>query len=128
MRTICPACKAPYEAPAPVRRRIQETLGSADGLSKGRGCAACRHTGFRGRIGLFELLLLEPPLADLVRQGADADRLRTAARDAGLPSLWVDGINKVRAGITPLDEVLEALEGCPGRPAALDPAPDRAQA
>ena len=128
VRTICPRCKAPYEAPAPLRRRLQEAFGSAEGFSKGRGCAACRHTGFRGRIGLFELLAMEPPLAELVRQGADAERLRAAARDAGFLSLWVDGLNKVRAGITPLDEVLGALERCPGRPAALETLPDRAPA
>ena len=126
VRTICPRCKAPYEAPGALRRRLQETFGSAEGLSKGRGCAQCRRTGFRGRIGLFELLPLEAPLAELVRQGAGAERLRSAAHDAGFTSLWVDGINKVRAGITSLEEVLGVLERCPGRPAALDAMPDRA--
>ena len=120
VRTICPHCSAPYDPPTPLRRYLVEVAGSIEGFRKGRGCAACRHTGFLGRIGLFELVPLDPPLADLVRQGADADRLRAAARDAGHASLWVDGLNKVKAGITSLEELVNVLAGCPGRPASLE--------
>jgi general secretion pathway protein E len=67
-----------------------------------------------GRIGLFELVPADADLADLVRRGADAGDLRAAIRASGHPSLWVDGINKVRAGITSLDEVVAVLAGCPG--------------
>jgi len=128
VRTICPQCKAPYDVPAALRRRLAETAGPIEGLSKGRGCAACRHTGFLGRIGLFELLPIEPNIASLVRQGADAERLRDAARQAGHPSLWMDGLNKTRAGITSLEEVMGALAGCPGREEAVEPVPDRTRA
>ena len=128
VRTICPQCKAPYDMPAALRRRLAETVGPIEGLSKGRGCAACRHTGFLGRIGLFELLPMEPDIANLVRQGADAERLREAARQAGHPSLWMDGLNKTRAGITSLEEVMDALTGCPGREKAVEPVPDRTPA
>jgi type IV pilus assembly protein PilB len=128
VRTICPHCKAPYDVPAALRRSLAETVGSIEGFSKGRGCAACRHTGFLGRIGLFELLPMEPDIANLVRQGADAERLREAARQAGHPSLWMDGLNKTRAGITSLEEVMDALTGCPGREKAVEPVPNRTHA
>jgi type II secretory ATPase GspE/PulE/Tfp pilus assembly ATPase PilB-like protein len=53
-------------------------------------------------------------IKNLIRESAPADALRAAFRAAGHPSLWADGINKVRAGITSLEEIVEVLTGCPG--------------
>jgi type IV pilus assembly protein PilB len=114
VRTICPNCRASHEPPAAIRRRIAEVFAPVEEYVKGRGCANCGRTGLVGRIGLFELVPADADLADLVRRGADAGDLRAAIRASGHPSLWVDGINKVRAGITSLDEVVAVLAGCPG--------------
>ena len=114
VRTICPNCRSSHEPSASLRRCVAEAFGPVEGYVKGRGCATCGRTGLVGQIGLFELVPADAALADLVRQGAGADALRAAIRASGHPSLWVDGINKVRAGITSLDEVVAVLSGCPG--------------
>jgi type II secretory ATPase GspE/PulE/Tfp pilus assembly ATPase PilB-like protein len=124
-RTCTASSFGPCDGPTALRRRLAETVGPIEGFSKGRGCAACRHTGFLGRIGLFELLPMEPDIANLVRQGTDAERLRDAACQAAHPSLWTDGLNKTRAGITSLEEVMEVLQDCPGRPPSLEAFPQR---
>jgi type II secretory ATPase GspE/PulE/Tfp pilus assembly ATPase PilB-like protein len=114
VRVVCSQCRTSYDPPAAVRRPVAEALASVDHFVKGRGCPACRRTGFLGRIGLFELVPVEGAVADAVRGRAAEDAIRQAARAARCPSLWADGINKVRAGITSLEEVLDVLGDCPG--------------
>lgn len=111
VRTVCPHCKAPYEPAPTLRRRFADYLGLVETLTKGRGCPACRLTGFAGRIGLFELVPVEGSLVDGVLAGPDVDAIREAARQAGCPSLWADAFNKIKAGITSLEEVVEAMVG-----------------
>ncbi|MGB3086419.1 MAG: ATPase, T2SS/T4P/T4SS family [Phycisphaerae bacterium] len=125
VRTVCPHCRVAYDPPALLRRPLTETFGSLEGLTKGRGCPACRRTGFLGRIGLFELVPADGDLPELTRAGAEPDALRAAARDAGYPSLWTDGVNKAKAGITSLEEVVDVLQNCPGRPPSLESLPQR---
>ncbi len=114
VRTVCPDCKTSYEPPASLKRRIVQAVGPIEDSVKGRGCPACRRTGYVGRIGLFELVENAGPVADVVAGGKDVRAIRDAAEAAGSPSLWIDGVNKVKAGITSLDEVIESLAGCPG--------------
>ena len=125
VRTVCLHCRAVGEPPGGVRRRIAEAFGPVEQYVKGRGCSHCGRTGYSGQIGLFELMPMAPALAPLVRAKADRDTLRAAIRAAGHLSLWVDGINKVRAGITSIEEVLEVLAGCPGGPTTAEPAAER---
>ena len=116
VRTVCLHCRGPHDPPAPLRRRIAETFGPVEEYVQGRGCPNCAKTGFRGQIGLFELAAFTGDLPEAVRRGADTETLRAAIRAAGHPSLWFDGINKVRAGISPIGEVMDVLTGCPGGP------------
>jgi type IV pilus assembly protein PilB len=125
VRTVCLHCRGVSEPPAPLRRRIAEAFGPVDEYVKGRGCSHCGRTGCLGRIGLFELVPVEAGLAQVVRAQGDREALRAAIRAAGHPSLWVDGVNKVRAGITSVEEVMEVLSGCPGGPAAAEAAGPR---
>ena len=120
VRTVCLHCRGAGEPPAGLRRRLAEAFGPIEQYVKGRGCVSCGRTGYSGQIGLFELVTMAPDLVPLVQARADRDTLRTAIRAAGHPSLWVDGINKVRAGITSIEEVLEVLAGCPGGPSVVD--------
>jgi type II secretory ATPase GspE/PulE/Tfp pilus assembly ATPase PilB-like protein len=82
VRVVCPSCRS------------------------AEGCDGCSHTGYRGRTGLFELLVMSEPLRALVAGQASLDDLRAAARQAGMTSLHEDGMRKVTAGLTTKDEVL----------------------
>jgi type IV pilus assembly protein PilB len=122
VRTVCLHCRGAGEPPVALRRRVAEAFGPVEQYVKGRGCSSCNRTGYSGQIGIFELVPLSGNLAELVRAGADRESLRAAIRSAGHPSLWTDGINKVRAGITSVEEVMDVLAGCPGGPCAAEPA------
>jgi type IV pilus assembly protein PilB len=123
VRTVCPNCRAPTEPSSHVRRRIADAFGPIEEFVKGRGCPACGRTGLLGQIGVFEFVPVDGGLAETIRDQAGREALRSAIRAAGHPSLWVDGINKVRAGITSIEEVMSVLEGCPGEsPQVLMPA------
>jgi type II secretory ATPase GspE/PulE/Tfp pilus assembly ATPase PilB-like protein len=120
VRTVCPHCRASYEPPANLKQWVAETFGPVESHVKGRGCSYCARTGLAGQIGLFELVPVGADLAPHLAQPQDRAEWRAAIRAAGYPSLWVDGINKVRAGISSLDEVMAVLSGCPGEtPAPL---------
>jgi type IV pilus assembly protein PilB len=113
VRTICPHCRMTYEPPVHVQRRVAEAFGPVETYVKGRGCSQCGRTGLAGQIGLFELVPVDGGLAPHLERSPGRTGWRAAIRAAGYPSLWVDGINKVRAGITSLDEVTAALSGYP---------------
>ena len=113
VRTVCPHCRSAYEPSASLRRCVTDVIGPVEEYVRGRGCPACGRTGYLGRIGLFELVVIDPAIRELLRTGPDADALRAALRAAGCPSLWVDGMNKVRAGITTVEEIVAVLAGCP---------------
>jgi type II secretory ATPase GspE/PulE/Tfp pilus assembly ATPase PilB-like protein len=73
------------------------------------GCEACAGTGFRGRLGIYELFVPDEELADQIAHGEPANRLRIAARDRGMRTLLDDALAKARAGLVPLSEILQAV-------------------
>ena len=99
VRMLCPVCRVPRE-PATV----------PPGLMEAKGCEACAGLGFRGRAGLFELLVLEETIRPLVLERTGLGTLRDAARKAGMRTLREDGLAKVRAGETTLEEVLRETQ------------------
>lgn len=108
-RKICDDCKETYQIPARELMRFglepddpEQTIT----LSRGKGCEKCRNRGYRGRTGLFELLVMNDALADLIVGHASPTEIAAAARAAGMNSLWQDGLLKVLDGITTPDEVL----------------------
>jgi type IV pilus assembly protein PilB len=106
VRLVCPACKAPATYPADILARVNLT--PADGVTfyKGQGCAECDQTGYRGRTGLFEILMIDEPIHELIRQRADSHRIKEVAARSGYKSLLDDGLSKAVLGQTSLDEVL----------------------
>ncbi len=110
VRTLCPACKQPE---AGDRAALDEAIAPWKLTGDWRphravGCLECRHTGYRGRGGLYELLLLDDALQAHIHPRLDAQGLRQAAARRGLQPLRVAGAAKVAAGETTLDEVLHA--------------------
>ena len=120
VRKICQTCIYSYEADegvqATVERQLKE-LGIADGrtqpprtIYKGKGCATCGMTGYRGRMGIFELVEVEGTVRDVITaQHFDLDALRKEARKAGAKTMFEDGLEKVEIGLTTLEEVLRVI-------------------
>ena len=110
VRRICPDCREAYR-PGPELLRLAGLPEDAEGqvFYRGRGCPACLHTGYRGRIGVFELMRLSPALKILLLRTSEAGAIRAAALEradeTGMRTLRSDGIAKVLAGLTTLEEV-----------------------
>ena len=77
----------------------------------GAGCADCKGTGYRGRIGIFEIFLIDDQVRNLIFDQVPATELRTKARELGMRTLREDGLRKVAAGLTTLSEVLRVTMG-----------------
>ena len=100
IRVLCSHCKTKMDVPSAVRKRF----GIEDATLYGpRGCTQCRGTGYRGRLGIFEILPMSPDIMAAIYERTPPDQIH---RDSGRPTLLQDGIRKVRAGITTLDEIL----------------------
>ena len=84
VRRICSKCRAAYEPPRPVRKAIERLGFEIPEYSKGMGCRACRNTGFRGRIGIHELLVVGDEIRDAIVADPTIGNLRKAAAAAGM--------------------------------------------
>jgi len=78
---------------------------------KGRGCSVCGGTGYKGRVGIYEIFQVGENIQHLIYQKSSADVIREAARKAGMVTLREDGLRKAAAGITTLHEVLITTMG-----------------
>jgi type II secretion system protein E len=108
VRKICPRCKEPYRPSEAVwEYLVQQGFVEAGEpiLWRGRGCNECRFTGYSGRTGIFELLVMDDDLRDLVLRKASSHEIRQAAMEKGMRTLYQDGMLKVALGITTVEEV-----------------------
>ncbi|MBI4559413.1 MAG: Flp pilus assembly complex ATPase component TadA [Candidatus Hydrogenedentes bacterium] len=126
VRTICTTCKEAY---TPAESEM-ERLGLPVDLSKvelfhGKGCENCNHTGYQGRLGVYEMFLTNDESRNMIMQGASARALRKVARLAGMVTMREDAWRKVVAGITTVEEVnrMTMHDEPLHRAAALEPAP-----
>ncbi|MCY2931981.1 MAG: ATPase, T2SS/T4P/T4SS family [Planctomycetota bacterium] len=110
VRKICVDCKETYDPPANIRRAVEKMAGEVETFYRGKGCPKCRNSGFRGRIGIYELLIPNDTLRDRISAAPSLAELRTMADDAGMVTLRTDGMNKVKAGITTVEEILRATQ------------------
>ena len=111
VRVICPKCKEQYTPPRDAVGRLGIEI---DGDAKvtfyrGRGCDHCRGSGYKGRIGVYELMLMNDRLRDLVLQKSSSHLLREAAIDAGMKTLKDDAVAKILLGQTTLEECLRVI-------------------
>jgi general secretion pathway protein E len=110
VRRICGECRERYRPdPSAAALLANRPVGTLV-LERGRGCAACRQTGFRGRTGIFELLVLTDELKRQMLSGVDLAALRRLAQEQGMRTLREDAWSKVQAGMTTLEEVLRVVE------------------
>jgi type IV pilus assembly protein PilB len=108
VRKICTNCKEPYDPPANIRRAVERSAGAVETFYQGAGCKKCRNSGFLGRIGIYELLLPDDAMRDRISAEPSITDLRKLATESGMVSLREDGMLKVRAGITTVEEVFRA--------------------
>lgn len=110
VRVICPDCKE--EKPlAPALRAEMGHLGKEDiKVYHGKGCKACSQTGFRGRCGVYELLVIDDNIRELILKKSTAQIIRDQARQKGMTTLREDGWDKVIKGITTVEEILRVTQ------------------
>jgi general secretion pathway protein E len=107
LRRICPHCRARYEPTAAEAAYFEAPPGH---VSRGAGCERCNSTGYLGRVGIFELLLVTPEIVNLISSRADARSINGLAVSAGMKTLRGDGLQKAAEGMTTLEEVLRVTQ------------------
>jgi type IV pilus assembly protein PilB len=108
VRRICSFCKEPTDVPMPALTEVgfAETEARNLSLFRGRGCEHCSQTGYKGRIGLYEVMEVGDDVRDLVLSGASSSELRQRAIENGMVSLRSSGLQKIRDGVTTAEEVV----------------------
>jgi type IV pilus assembly protein PilB len=106
MRVICPNCKEPATYTPEVLAKVSLQPDPGLVLYRGRGCTRCGNTGYRGRTGAFEILVVDPSIHAMIRERADSRLVKQAAVAAGMTTLMEDALAKALFGHTSLEEVL----------------------
>jgi type IV pilus assembly protein PilB len=110
VRRICRACAAEQPMPVDLRDYLRSHGFAGDAVPAGRGCPACRETGYAGRLGIYEMLVLDDLLRDRIAASPNVVDFRRTCLERGMVSLRQDGFAKVRQGRTTVEEVLRVTE------------------
>ncbi len=110
VRKICSKCKEVYSVPDAVRKYLEKVKISPEQLFHGAGCDQCRGSGYAGRIGIYELLLVDDRFRDMINKDPSIGGMRQVFRESGQRTLFEDGIMKVKQGLTTIEEVLRVTE------------------
>ena len=112
VRVVCAKCKQPY-TPSEAELEaagIPASVAAQGSFMKGKGCNACNQGGYRGRIGIYELMMMSAKVRELVYQNASSVDIREVAIGEGMETLYRDGIDKVLRGITTIEEVFRVAK------------------
>jgi type IV pilus assembly protein PilB len=111
VRRLCPNCRRQYTPPSETLRSLNIAEGDAASIPfyKAVGCDQCNHTGYRGRIGIYEVMKVTDKLRRLIAARVSEDQVREAALGGGMVSLGEDGLAKVKSGITTPEELLRVV-------------------
>jgi type II secretory ATPase GspE/PulE/Tfp pilus assembly ATPase PilB-like protein len=111
VKRLCSHCKKPYKPSESQIQLFQQEMNEAPGewFTKGPGCNLCAKTGYSGRTGIFEVMLLSDTIRKLIINDANAVDIENQALKEGLISLKKDGLRKVKQGIIPIEEVLSSV-------------------
>lgn len=113
VRRVCPQCREPY---APTVEELRELgirpdrVGGRSVYRPGPGCATCKQTGYRGRTGIHELLVVDDEIRNLIMKNSDAATIRREATGKGMDTLRQDGADKVLSGMTTVEEILRVTQ------------------
>ena len=111
VRRLCEHCKTTMtEIPSRVAVYLERRNFDPENLYVGAGCDKCRQTGYKGRLGIYEMLTLNDELRDIVTRNPSLNELRAAAKAAGMRSLREDGMKKLSVGLTTVDELMRVTE------------------
>ena len=112
VRKVCNDCRTAYHPPMEALERFGFKPDPNNPITfyRGQGCTNCRETGYRGRIGIYELMIMNAEISELVVKGASAGEIRDAARANGMRTLQQDGLKKVLAGMTTIEEVMRVVQ------------------
>lgn len=109
VRRLCEHCRRPYTPPPDVLQALDMTGQEAVTFYQATGCDHCNHTGYRGRVGIYEVMRVTDRLRRLISQRAAEDAIRETARSGGMTTFGEDGLAKVKAGVTSPDELLRVV-------------------
>ena len=109
VRRVCSECKAEHKYSAEELAALGVLGEEAAGITfyKGEGCDTCQSTGYKGRQGLYEVMSLSPELRRMILKGCSAAELQEQAVKEGMLTLRMDGMHKIRKGVTTLEEVVK---------------------
>ncbi len=111
VRRICENCKSPVSNVSEAVKKYLDNYGAeVDTIYKGMGCQKCRQTGYKGRLGIYELLEMSEEMRDLISANPSLGELRRASTKGGMRPLRMDGLAKVAAGMTTVEEVMKVTE------------------
>lgn len=110
VRKICPNCKTEYEPPISIKKIVKELSGEVPKFYRGLGCKKCRNTGYAGRIAIHELFVPNEEVFEMISERASLKKLRHKALESGMVSLQADGVEKVKAGIISIEEILRTTQ------------------
>jgi type IV pilus assembly protein PilB len=112
VRRVCPKCKMRYEPPAHLLAGLglRPEIAKKANFMKGKGCSHCNKKGYRGRQGIYELMIMTPQVREMAFKGESTQNIRKMARKQGMRTLFEDGIIKAIRGITTIDEVLRITQ------------------
>ncbi len=110
VRKICPKCKEVYQVSEHIRKYMERAGIDPGQIYHGAGCDHCRNSGYVGRMGIYEMLIIDDLFRDMINKDSSMNNMRRVFHEKGLRNLFDDGIIKVKQGLTTIDEVLRVTE------------------
>jgi len=110
VRSICPKCKEAFQVSGRAARHLERAGIQPDQVFHGAGCENCRNSGYVGRVGIYEMLIIDEQFREMINKDASVNNMRRVFHESGRRSLFDDGMMKVKQGLTTVEEVLRVTE------------------
>jgi len=110
VRNICPKCKEVCQVSGRVARHLERAGIRPDQVFHGAGCENCRNSGYVGRVGIYEMLIIDEQFREMINTDSSVNNMRRVFHESGRRSLFDDGMMKVKQGLTTVEEVLRVTE------------------